>query len=141
MLSYKNVIRLSILLGIVSWVTLLIIDLIFLFGSINNIITGISPEIPRLLLNLFFVFVFLFYKFKIGKADSVNFIDLLWRVFVTGLLTVIVSLIISLFFYLVSSSELGENTLLINFFYHINLGLIAAFLISTFIVWKRLILY
>ncbi|CAN5139706.1 hypothetical protein BH23BAC1_BH23BAC1_01040 [soil metagenome] len=141
MLLYKNVIRLSILLGIVSWVTLLIIDLIFLFGSINNIITGISPEIPRLLLNLFFVFVFLFYKFKIGKADGINFIDLLWKVFVTGLLTVVVSLIISSFFYLVSSSQLGENTLLINFFYHINLGLIAAFLISTFIVWKRLILY
>ncbi|MDQ3394855.1 MAG: SpoIIE family protein phosphatase [Bacteroidota bacterium] len=141
MISNQNVIRLSILFGIISWASLLIIDLFFLFGDINHIATGISPEVPLLLLNLFIVFVFLYYKFKIGKAESINFIDLLWRVFVTGLLTVIVSLIIRSFYYLVGSNNLVENPLLINFFYHINLGLIVAFLISTFIVWKRLILY
>lgn len=141
MLSNKNVIRLSILFGIISWVSLLVFDLIILIGSINNVTTGVSPEVPKLLLNLFFVFVFIYYKFIINKAESVNFIDLLWRVFVTGLLTVIVSLIIRFFFFMVSGSKLAENQLLINFFYHINLGLIAAFLISTFIVWKRLILY
>lgn len=141
MISNKNVIRLSIALGIVSWVSLLVIDLIILFGSINNIVPGIHPEIPTLLLNIFFVSVFAFYKFRIGKAESINFIDLLWRVFVTGLLTTVVSLIIQFFFYLLGSSKMAHNPLLINFFYHINLGLIAAFLISTFIVWKRLIIY
>ncbi len=141
MISNQNVIRLSILFGIISWVSLLVIDLFFLFGDINRVSTGISPEVPVLLLNLFIVFVFVYYKFIIGKAESINFIDLLWRVFVTGLLTVIVSLFIRLFYFLIGSSNLVENPLLINFFYHINLGLIVAFLISTFIVWKRLILY
>ncbi len=70
-----------------------------------------------------------------------DFIDLLWRVFVTGLLTTVVSLVIRFFFYLLGSSKMADNPLLINFFYHINLGLIAAFLISTLIVWKRLIIY
>lgn len=141
MISNLNVIRLSILFGIISWVSLLVIDLFFLFGDINQVETGISPEVPLLLLNFFIVFVFVYYKFKIGKAESINFIDLLWRVFVTGLLTVIVSLIIRFFYFLIGSGNLAENPLLINFFYHINLGLIVAFLISTFIVWKRLILY
>ena len=48
---------------------------------------------------------------------------------------------IEFFFTLFGENKLAQNALTINFFYHINLGLILAFLVSTFIVWKRLILY
>lgn len=141
MLSLKNVTRICFLLAIISWISLLVTDLVIIFSAINNIDAGIHAEIPSLLLNLFLVFVFLFYKYRIGKTDGVDFIAMLWKVFMIGMLTTLVSVAIMLFFYILGTSQLTENLLLINFFYHINLGLIAAFLISTFITWKRLILY
>jgi len=53
----------------------------------------------------------------------------------------IIQLLIGLLFYLLSDSKLLKNELAINFFYHINLGAIVIFLVSTFITWKGLILY
>ena len=141
MLSNKSIVRLSVAFGIISWLSLLGVDFIFLFASINNIDPAIPAYIPKLILNGFFLILFLFYKFSIGKAESVNFVDLLWRVFVVGLLTALVSLSIRFFFFMLADNKLTQNPLLIEFFYHINIGLVATFLLSTFIVWKRLILY
>lgn len=141
MLSNKSVVKLSVVLGIVCWISLLVIDLILLFGGINNIDPAIPDYIPHLILSAFFVILFVFYKYSIGKAESVNFVDLLWRVFVVGLLTSLTSLAIRFFIFALSGTKLTQNPLLISFFYHVNIGLVATFLLSTFIVWKRLILY
>ena len=141
MLSNKSVVKLSVVLGITCWISLLVIDLILLFGGINNIDPAIPDYIPKLVLSAFFVILFIFYKYSIGKAESVNFVDLLWRVFVVGLLTSLTSLSIRFFIFALSGTKLIQNPLLISFFYHVNIGLVATFLLSTFIVWKRLILY
>lgn len=141
MLSNKSILRLTFSLALVSWALLVVSDLTILFGAINNVQTGISPELPSLALDLFFVSVYFYYKFKIGKAESVNFLDMLWRVFMTATITALVSLTIRLFFVVFQGTRLAENDLMINLLYHINTGLIGGFLISTFIVWKRLILY
>ena len=141
MLSNKGIVRLSIIFGIIFWVLLLVTDLAILFDQKNNASLGIPEFLPNVFLLLFILSLGVYYRYIIGKAESVNFIDLLWRVFVTGLLTTIVSLSIKFFFYVFGGSMLTRNVLLINFFYLINLGLILSFLISTFVVWKRLILY
>ena len=141
MLSNKHIVRISVIVAVISWLFLLILDLFILFEISNNMNVGIHREVSAFLLDLFFISLFLFYKVRIERAESINFIDLLWRVFVTGLLATIVSFAIRFFYLMVGSSNLAENTYLINFFYHINLGLISAFIISTLIVWKRLILY
>ncbi len=141
MLSSKGIVRLSIIFGIIFWVLLLVTDLAILFDRKNNASLGIPDFLPNTFLILFIVSLGVYYRYIIGKAESVNFIDLLWRVFVTGLLTTIVSLSIKFFFYVFGGTMLTQNVLLINFFYLINLGLILSFLISTLIVWKRLILY
>jgi phosphoserine phosphatase RsbU/P len=140
-LSNKSILQLTFGLALISWILLVVADLTILFGAINNVQTGISPELPRLALDLFFVSVYFYYKYKIGKAESVNFIDMLWRVFMTATVTALVSLTIRLFFIVFQGTRLAENDLMINLLYHINMGLIGGFLISTFIVWKRLILY
>ena len=77
----------------------------------------------------------------ITKADSLNFTDLLWKVFITGLITTLISLAIKFFFTLFANSTLVESPLTINFFYNILIGLVVIFMISTMVVWKRLILY
>src|SRR5690606_19849174 len=52
-----------------------------------------------------------------------------------------VSLSIRFLLFALSGNKISQNPLLIEFFYHINIGLVATLLLSTFIVWKRLILY
>ena len=120
---------------------LTIADLIILFGHLNNTSAGINPVIPRLMLISMLIFIFITFKYLLRDTESINILDLLWRVFVTGLVTTIASLLIRLFLYILAGSKLVQNPLLINFFYHINIGLISIFLISTFVVWKKLILY
>ncbi len=141
MRSYKHVIRLTLFLGIVSWLTLLVTDLVVLFGQVNHIQSGVPEGLRTVLLEIFFIALFFYYKFITGRAERVNFIDLLWRVFATGLLATIVSLTIFLFYQLLGNSRLAENIFLINFFYLIIFGLVTAFLTSTLMVWKELILY
>jgi len=128
-------------LSLISWLTLTIADLIILFGHLNNQVSGIDPVVPRIMLICMLVFIFITFKFLLRETASINILDLLWRVFVTGLITTIASLLIRLFLYILAGSQLVQNPLLINLFYHINIGLIAIFLISTFVVWKKLILY
>ena len=141
MLSHKGIIRLSAILGIIFWSLFTIVDLMALFSDLNHIAFGFPDFVANGLMALFFISLILFYKFSIEQAESVNFIDLLWRVFVSGLIATAATLAIEFFFSVFSGSKVGSNTLIINFLYHVNIGLIIAFLISTFIVWKRLILY
>ncbi|WKN32620.1 SpoIIE family protein phosphatase [Porifericola rhodea] len=138
---HKNVIRITLFLGIISWTLLVVTDLSLLFADINNMRPGIPAETRLVLLSLFFVSLFFYYRYITGRAERINFIDLLWRVFATGLLATIVSLTIVLFYNLLGDSRLSENLFLKSFFYHINIGLITAFLTSTIMVWKELILY
>ncbi|SMD35026.1 Serine phosphatase RsbU, regulator of sigma subunit [Reichenbachiella faecimaris] len=141
MISQKGIIRLSVILGIIFWSLFTIVDLMALFSELNGIAFGFPPFVSNALLTLFIISLILFYRFNIGQAESVNFVDLLWRVFVSGLIATVVTLCIEFFFTIFASSKVGSNTLIINFLYHVNIGLVIAFLISTFIVWKRLILY
>lgn len=141
MLSRKAIIRLSTLFAIIAWVGLLFTDLSVVFSTTNNLKSGVSADIPPVMLSLFILSVFVFFKYRIEKAESINFVDLLWKVFVTGLIATIVSLTFRLFLNLLGNTKLVQNVIFLDFIYLINLGLICAFLISTFIVWKRLILY
>ena len=137
----QNVVRLAFSLGIATWLSLLVSDLISLFGIRNTGVGIIPDEVHTLLMGLFFVAVFFYYRAITGRAERFNFIDLLWRVFATGLLATIVSLIIRLFYSLLGTSPLADNIFLFSFFFHIRFGLFATFIISTLMVWKQLVLY
>ena len=141
MLHPKNVVRLALALGLVSWSSLLVSDLVSLFSDRNNVRSGIPEEVHTLLLGLFFVAVFFYYRAVTGRAERFNFIDLLWRVFATGLLATIVSLSIRLFYNLLDTSPLSDNIFLASFFFHVRFGLFATFIISTLMVYKQLVLY
>ncbi len=141
MISSKAVIRFSTLIALLSWVSLVFTDLSIVFSSTSSISPSVEAHVPKILLSLFIFSLFIYYKYKIEKAESVNFVDLLWKVFVTGLLATIVSLLFRLLLNLLGNTKLAQNIIFLDFIYLINLGLISAFLISTFIVWKRLILY
>jgi sigma-B regulation protein RsbU (phosphoserine phosphatase) len=141
MLSQKGILRLSVIFGTIFWSLLTIVDLLALFSKNNDIAFGVPAFTTNALFALFVMAVVLFYKYRIDKAESVNFVDLLWKVFVFGLIATLVTLVIEFFFNMLGHHQFAQNGIIINFFYHINLGLIVGFLISTFISWKRLILY
>jgi len=141
MLSSKAIIRLSTLSAIIAWVAMAFTDIFIVFSATSNVEPGISRELPPITLSVFILSLFVFYKYRIEKAESINFVDLLWKVFVTGLVTTIVSLFLRFFHNMLGNTKLADNIILLDLLYLINLGLVCAFLISTFIVWKRLILY
>ena len=141
MIASKNIMRLSIALSILSWIAFVISDLVILFGSKNNLDTGIPPQLRNSALTLFMLFVFIYYKQRINRLEIINIIDLLWKVFATGLLATALSLMIKFLFFAFENTLLAEDLFVISFSYHINIGLISSFLISTFMVWKKLTLY
>lgn len=141
MLSQKGIIRLSALFAMIFWSLLTIVDLMTAFSEKNDIAFGLPEMLSHLLLAFFIAAIFIYYRYSISKAESVNFIDLLWKVFVFGLVTTIITLVIEFFFNIFSGHRVSENSILINFFYHVNMGLIIGFISSTYVVWKRLILY
>jgi serine phosphatase RsbU (regulator of sigma subunit) len=136
----KAVIRLLLLAGIVSWLGLVLTDISILISSINNIPPDIPAWLPQLALNLFILSLYYFYKLKVGR-DDLNFVDLLWRVFATGLVATVISLALRLVEYLLGTTKITSYAPFQDFIYLINLGLMISFLIMAFMAWKRLILY
>lgn len=141
MVSIKLKIRLSLLASLLSWLLFTFFDLYLLFIEKYALNVQLSGILPQVFLTTFIIATLLHYRYIITKADSINFIDLLWRVFITGLITTIGSLAIRMFFYVFENSSISENPLTINLLYHVLIGLVVVFLISTFVIWKRLILY
>lgn len=141
MIGRKAIVRISGMTALLSWLVMIITDTVILFGEVNQLPSGIYPRLPVIGLTVFILSLFFFYRSKVNKAESVNFVDLLWSVFATGLLATVVSLVFRLLFFLLGDTKLVSNPLFVNLIYLINLSLFVSFLIHTFIVWKRLILY
>jgi phosphoserine phosphatase RsbU/P len=136
-----NIGKVSVLMAVLIWLSLLFIDITRVFGVLNQVETPIAIEISLFLQIIFFVFVYLFYNYSITHHQSNNFIDLIWRGASTGLLATAVSLFIYLFYMMMGESRLASDPLLINFFYHVNFAFVSLFLISCTLLWKHLILY
>jgi serine phosphatase RsbU (regulator of sigma subunit) len=133
--------KISLLLAILVWLSLLFVDLVRIFGMINELDSGISEEITWILEILFFFTLYAFYNYSIGKIVQSDFLNLIWRGASTGLFASGVGLIIELFYFSLGESKIGSEPFLKNFFYHVNFAWTSIFLISTALLWKHLILY
>jgi len=136
-----NIGKISLLVAIMTWLALLFVDITRLFGNLNQMESGIAPEISYILEILFFIVVYLFFNYSIQKSEKNNFIDLIWRGATTGLVASSISIIISIFYYLLGDSRLASDPLLRNVFYHIDFAFVTLFLVSCTLLWKHLILY
>lgn len=141
MLKAKTIIRLSFLGSIVAWLLLLFSDLTILYSDIRSLPPGVPTWLPRFSLDLFIVCLFYYYKYKIERDENLSFTDLLWKVFATGLIATVVSLVLRLVESLLGKTILVSNILFTDFIYQINLALFISFLLAAFTAWKRLILY
>ena len=78
----KAIIRLLFITSAIAWLALVFTDVSMLFSTKNNMQPEIPSWLPKILLNLFILSLYYYYKLKIEKDDILNFVDLLWRVFV-----------------------------------------------------------
>ena len=93
------------------------------------------------MLDLYVIFLYYHYKFRIEKDENLNFADLLWKVFATGLVATVISLSIRFIVFLLGNTKLPGHILFGDFVYLINLGLFLSFLVAAYTCWKRLIIY
>jgi phosphoserine phosphatase RsbU/P len=137
----KALSRLLFTVAVFTWLALVFTDLSILFSVSNGLKPEIATWLPRVILNLYIIVLFYYYKLKIERDESLNFIDLLWRVFATGLVATVISLILRLLETLLGGTKLTSHFLYLEFTYLINLGLMVGVLTCAFMAWKRLILY
>ena len=133
--------KLSLLLAILVWLALLFVNLVRLFGVLNQLDSGIAVEFTWILQTLFYITVYGFYKYSIVKSSQSDFLNLIWRGASTGIFAVAVYIIIELFYSSLGESKLSTEPFLQTFFYHVRFGLLTIFLISTSLLWQHLILY
>jgi sigma-B regulation protein RsbU (phosphoserine phosphatase) len=138
----KAITRLLFLVGVITWLALLFTDISIVFSSSNaNIKQELPTWLPGVILNLYILSVFYYFKLKIERDEVLNFVDLLWRVFATGLVFTVISLSLRLLEFLMGSTRLTTNVVFKDLIYLINLALMIGFLLMAFTAWKRLILY
>jgi len=137
----KAIIRLLFMVGVITWLALVFTDISIVLSTKSNIKSDIPSWLPNVLLNLFILALYYYYRLKLERDDILNFVDLLWRVFATGLVATVISLAIKLIENLLGSTKLTGYVVFIDLVYLINLGLMIGFLIMAFTAWKRLILY
>jgi sigma-B regulation protein RsbU (phosphoserine phosphatase) len=137
----KAIIRLLFTVGVLTWLALVLTEIYSVFTATNNLPSGMPSWVPNVILNLFILALFYYYKLKFDRDDLLNFVDLLWRVFATGLVATVVSLFFKLVEYLLGSTRLTQDVVFVDLIYLINLGLMVGFLTMAFTAWKRLILY
>ena len=137
----KAIIRLLFTVGVITWLALTLTDISVVISTRGNFPAEIPSWLPRVILNLFIVTLFYYYKFRIERDDVLNFVDLLWRVFATGLVATVISLALRLFEHLLGETRLTKDVAFDELIYLFNLGLMIGFLMMSFTAWKRLILY
>jgi phosphoserine phosphatase RsbU/P len=137
----KAIIRLLFLVSAITWVGLVFTDISIVLSTTNNIKSDIPSWLPGVILNLFIISLYFYYRLKLEKDEILNFVDLLWRVFATGLVATVISLAIKLLDIVLGSTKLTTHVVFIDFIYLVNLPLMIGFLIMAFTAWKRLILY
>lgn len=141
--SKKNTARWYLLGGILSWVTLTVIDLAEQYSLVANFEVSIPVYLKGIFLNGFLLLIYLYVREDQARREAEeDFHSQLLRTFTMSMLCSFGSLVLRfLNNLLLSASNLSESLVLINFVYHVDFVLLAIFLITAFTKWKNLILY
>lgn len=140
----KALSRLLFVIAVITWIALLFTDLSAVFSAKNGLPQEIPTWLPGIILNLYLLTLYYYYKFKIDRDEQLNFVDLLWRVFAAGLIATVISLLLRLVENLFGAASPDGNFFSLAYkevIYLINVALLCSFLLASFASWKRLILY
>ncbi|HSJ69951.1 MAG TPA: hypothetical protein VK921_19885, partial [Anditalea sp.] len=105
---HLNIGKISLLVAILTWLSLLFVNLTRLFGTLNQMDTGVSGEVTWILQIIFFIMVYLFYNHNINRHEDPGFLNNIWKGTSTGLFAVGVAILTDFFYYLLGYSRLSE---------------------------------
>lgn len=71
----KAIIRLLFTMGAITWLGLVFTDISILLSTTHSQEPDIPYWLPKILLNLYILSLFYYYKFKIEHDEVLNFID------------------------------------------------------------------
>ncbi|HAI76682.1 MAG TPA: serine/threonine protein phosphatase [Microscillaceae bacterium] len=141
-LSPHNTLGIFLSANVVSWLLLLVINLISYFALSQKTVFSIDLHLKGLLLNFFFVLVFFYFSVRVEKLKEVDFISMLTSIFITGLISNTASLVLQFVSTTLAVPPQTPQTIYwLNVIYHTNIALVTIFLTQTFFYWKRLILH
>ncbi|MFM7195183.1 MAG: PP2C family protein-serine/threonine phosphatase [Bacteroidota bacterium] len=141
MFSSRTIIRFSLISSILIWLVMVYADLNRMLSDLQGLPPDVPVLLPNILLDLFIVAVYYFYRYKLEKDEQLTFTDLLWKVFAAGLVSALVSLTLRLVIFTIGGSKLSSNTFFNYFIYQINYSIFIGYLIAAYTVWKRLVLH
>lgn len=130
--------RLGIFLATLSWLASLATSSLKLLPTSYQLPLSLPIKVSYSFFGLYMLLLAIFFRYNTQRAERINLINLLWNASFLGIIALVT---IRLRVYLPENYELVRDRLIANFFYHVELGLIMAFFLATFTVWKRLILY
>lgn len=137
-----QIVRLLLILGVLTWCGVLFALLQLQFNLVHQMPADQPLLLARIALSLLMFLVFLFFQVNIKASESLDVLDLLWKVFVTGMLVTLILLFsVKVFVPFLANHGLGENPYFGVFVYHVHYGIMLIFLFSCFVAWKRLVLY
>ena len=128
--------------GHAGWIGLLLLNLLIVVSLRNHIISPrISSWVPQLMLNLFLLVVYIYGQFKIKAIERYDFLQLVLKMLLFGILASCFSFFVEAIFYLFSDEPFAQLPFTINIVYLLSLVLISTYLIILLVAYKRLILY
>ncbi len=141
MISYKLKPRLSLILGLISWLFLLFFKLTLIVVG-KNLIIYFYYFITHIFLGISILSIHNYYDQKFKTANSKNVLRFLNKTFKYTLLSIIpVVLIWIILFYLLSGNYITRNASVLNIVNHVNIGITLTYIIIIFTVYKRFILF
>lgn len=124
------------------WVGLLLLNLAIILSLRSELISPrISNWVPQLVLNLYLLVVYVYGQLKIKAVERYDFMDLLWKMLLMGVLVCSVSLFSEAVLYLFSGQAFARTSFVANAVYLLSLVLMTTFLLTLLVAFKRLILY
>ena len=133
--------RIAIILALVSWFLFAVASWLVIFAQNHHITSGYPSHFPKLFYVIFFLSLYYFFKLSVKGDIQINLTGLLWRVFATGLVTTAVSLTFQFIRSITNENRLINNDYFECLFFSLNTGVLTTFLISSFVVWEKLIFY
>ncbi|MBD0401688.1 PP2C family protein-serine/threonine phosphatase [Flammeovirga sp. EKP202] len=141
MFNYKSIKRISTIASIVSWILLLMIGVREQYLTDYNIAHAPFPSFVKgLILNIWIIssYFLIWLYFQPKERD---FQGLLWQIFVVALLSTLLSMGVNLLLTWLRDELQYNLPFLYAIFFHIEFSLLMTLLISTFVTWKKLILF
>ncbi|ANQ50193.1 serine/threonine-protein phosphatase [Flammeovirga sp. MY04] len=141
MFSYNSVKRISTIVCIISWVLLLFIGVQEQYLTDEQIPHAPFPSFVKgLILNVWIITTY-FNIWIFFQPKERDFQGLLWQIFVVALLSTLLSMGVNILLTWLRDDLEYNLPVLYAIFFHVEFTLLMTLLISTFVTWKKLILF